>query len=243
MTRHVPRDYPNNPPGFTLVELLVVIGIIAFLIAMLLPALNKARQAAQSAACLSNLRQLGIGYALYVNENNGYLPYYYYRETPVSSVTWYWTYIANALGTRDATSKTKLPKVFSCPTVNGAMDYGHNIYMNRPSMTGIGIRQFSGATLLETPPLKITKVKRKNERILNGDTWNANGSVDTLTVYVYNPGSVPASNFVEWKTYPPVSSDPLRHGGRRYANYLYFDGHAASVDPRQAYRDLWDPTN
>jgi prepilin-type processing-associated H-X9-DG protein/prepilin-type N-terminal cleavage/methylation domain-containing protein len=60
--------------AFTLVELLVVIGIIALLIAILLPALRKARVSAQTAACLSNLRQIGIAYNIYANENNGWLP-------------------------------------------------------------------------------------------------------------------------------------------------------------------------
>jgi prepilin-type N-terminal cleavage/methylation domain-containing protein/prepilin-type processing-associated H-X9-DG protein len=60
--------------GFTLVELLVVIGIIAVLIAMLLPALNKARQSAQTIACLSNLRQMGLGITMYANDNQGILP-------------------------------------------------------------------------------------------------------------------------------------------------------------------------
>src|SRR5579872_1599227 len=66
----------QRPGGFTLVELLVVIGIIALLISILLPALNKARAASQSAACLSNERQLGQALLIYMSENQGRLfPY------------------------------------------------------------------------------------------------------------------------------------------------------------------------
>lgn len=64
----------KNKSGFTLVELLVVIGVIALLISILLPALNKAREAAKRISCLSNLRQLGQAAIMYANANRGSFP-------------------------------------------------------------------------------------------------------------------------------------------------------------------------
>ena len=88
--------------AFTLVELLVVISIIALLIALLLPALKQARAATLSAACLGNLRQMGIAMNGYMSDNDGYMPVRLYSttyaETALRESTWMrelWPYAMN----------------------------------------------------------------------------------------------------------------------------------------------------
>jgi prepilin-type N-terminal cleavage/methylation domain-containing protein/prepilin-type processing-associated H-X9-DG protein len=76
--------------GFTLVELLVVIGIIALLLSILMPSLQRARDAANAISCASNLRQMGQGVMLYTTDWQGVLPTYEVRDPNTEDIMGYW---------------------------------------------------------------------------------------------------------------------------------------------------------
>jgi prepilin-type N-terminal cleavage/methylation domain-containing protein/prepilin-type processing-associated H-X9-DG protein len=100
--------------AFTLVELLVVIGIIAVLIAILLPALSKARKAAQSTSCLSNLKQVGVAMTMYATDNKGFLPIWAdYLDTSQPTYSYPVSWVARLVIQRYLPDKTA---IYICPS-------------------------------------------------------------------------------------------------------------------------------
>ncbi len=140
--------------GFTLIELLVVIAIIAILASMLLPALSKAKERANAAKCMSQLRQLGYAMRMYGDDENGWLPQ--------ANGTVYWTNSAPLPWMRPLLSYYQTTNVLRCP------DYSQH-YSKSPFSYFLGNRAV-WMTTAAAGPLKLDRVTLASQYILSGDT-------------------------------------------------------------------------
>jgi prepilin-type N-terminal cleavage/methylation domain-containing protein/prepilin-type processing-associated H-X9-DG protein len=219
--------------GFTLVELLVVIGIIALLISILLPSLNKARESANRVVCASNLRQMGLAYTMYANANKGYLPWAVYKPLAGDPYKQWFEFLTPYLsGTKEGdVNDTNFAAVFKgCPAFpaeqqdGDAFGYGQNIHM-KGAWFWLWHGWGDGAPDLAFtfPPIKITKMREPTQALLAADSrgWGFDRGT--------NPAIVPP--LFGWDPNNPWNA-VTRHRGN--ANYLHFDGHVEGLVPKEA---------
>jgi prepilin-type N-terminal cleavage/methylation domain-containing protein len=212
--------------GFTLVELLVVIGIIAVLIAILLPALQKAREQANSVKCMSNMRQLGMATAMYVVENkNLYLPGYQIPEAtdnyPNGDAIWYaWLpgkYLKGNPGVticpsdRNLINQTPRKRFYETGISDVQFSYFHNLDMPRKGLP------------VYAPPSTPVKNAFWNPRMLKGVKNSSRliifGEVNNMTT-----GNIAYLSFRSID-----SAFRFDHRGNKYQSLCFADGHAEQM--------------
>lgn len=200
-----------HPAGLTLVEVLVVIFIIAVLAAIMFPLAKGMRERAESAQCVQNLRQIGIGLHTYISQNNGRFP------DGAADVSWapgitttrcWYDAAAESMG-REYVPFHKgdpLPEAFGCPAGNGKPyepawpytgDYAANLYLGHPNH---GVTTLAAVKNPSSTPYVQDTVKQNN---FGAAIYGSGFSKNVNTAFA------------------------ARHGGK--GNILWVDGHVSSL--------------
>ena len=233
----------KSPLAFTLIELLVVIAIIAILAAMLLPALAKAKERANSILCVNNLRQSGLATTMYAGDNEERLPYAHLVSIgSADSNSWMYLiapYIKSGKFSAGSTTENSdfAKSVFTCstrmkeplntdPALNppgGASPWKVSYGMN--SATGIGgngTDVIDQGSYIYSGAAKLTSVNRPTETFLISDVaWDSG-----FVAMPWKNGFFTRWNYINNK---PIYRAGFKHGGTSptgKANLVFMDGHA-----------------
>lgn len=248
------KRHSNSEKAFTLVELLVVIAVIAILAALLLPVLTAAKRKASQTTCLNNLKQLGLGMKIYINDNSDVFPGLASRHNGYQAADWiYWRTNPALPGIEKSpiirTLASARPTLLRCPLDDDdnyrlAYDYGDDIgpYLYSYSFTGYGMTTEPGSFGLDDSQVNygmasvITGNPANPEVFLfkESSVRNPSGKI----MLAEEPGSdrpnesaesTGGSGFIQdGRWMPQIDVLTTRHRGK--ADVTFTEGHVEAVD-------------
>lgn len=236
-------------PAFTLVELLVVIGIIALLISILLPSLNRARESAKQVQCMSNLRQMSMAIIAYTNENQQLMP----GASGPPQRRWDWVYwdttqkpfddlsqcpIATYLGIAVGGNTGAAASMYRCPS-DDWQNHPRNIPERVPYQFSYSINAIASDSFFAYPGgkgkmFKITQVRNPSQKIMLVDE-----NERTVNDGLWLPTALGADQLSD--RHQVRKKDVFVNDGA-LGNVAFFDGHGEQVTRKDARNPFfWDP--
>jgi prepilin-type N-terminal cleavage/methylation domain-containing protein/prepilin-type processing-associated H-X9-DG protein len=241
------RQQKNRIQGFTLIELLVVIAIISLLAAILFPVFARARENARKAACMSNLKQIGLAIDMYVQDYDETFPAAYMNYLGTNQ-DWYGTSLPDSVYWFTVLQPyVKNRQVFVCPTaglipsttlitkIQYSGGYGWNICGTSYSHgNGFG---FQAPSNLKTPTggfLKLAAVQEPANTVIIGDPASNGYSANGLYFFPNTGNGISYIPTLHGGQVGPFStSAAVTPGGG--GNYLFADGHVKYIPQSRAY--------